>query len=99
MQEGTVSLSHIIDQVSREKGIDPKILIEDNERFSNCVDDSVRKYPGILDLGKLLSEHVSEHVGYPRRGGSLRNSQSAARTSAAKDRSTVHPPCAVGDAI
>src|ERR1044072_7208934 len=28
MQEGTVSLSHIIDQVSREKGIDSKILIE-----------------------------------------------------------------------
>ena len=29
---------------------DPQILIEDNERFSNRVDDSVRKYPGILDL-------------------------------------------------
>ena len=28
MQEGTVSLSHIIDQVSREKGIDSKILVE-----------------------------------------------------------------------
>ena len=32
MQEGTVSLSHIIDQVSREKGIDPKILIETMEQ-------------------------------------------------------------------
>src|ERR1700730_14164229 len=39
----------------------PKILIEHNERFSNRVDDSVRKYPGILDLGELFSEHVSEH--------------------------------------
>src|SRR4029453_14371585 len=67
---------------------DPQILIEDNERFSNRVDDSVRKYPRILDLGKLLSEHVSEHVGYPRRGGSLRNSQSAARPSAAEDSCT-----------
>ena len=32
MQEGTVSLSHIIDQVSREKGIDPKILVETMEQ-------------------------------------------------------------------
>jgi N utilization substance protein A len=32
MQEGTVSLSHIIDQVSREKGIDAKILIETMEQ-------------------------------------------------------------------
>jgi hypothetical protein len=44
---------------------DPKILIEHNERFSNCVDDSVRKYPGILDIGELFSEHVSEHGGHP----------------------------------
>src|ERR1700730_719496 len=52
---------------------DPKILIEHNERFSNRVDDSVRKYPGILDLGELLSEHVFEHDGppSPHRGGSL----------------------------
>src|SRR5690349_9521661 len=32
MQEVTVSLSHIIDQVSREKGIDPKILVETMEQ-------------------------------------------------------------------
>jgi N utilization substance protein A len=32
MQEGTVSLSHIIDQVSREKGIDSKILVETMEQ-------------------------------------------------------------------
>jgi hypothetical protein len=44
---------------------DPKILIEHNERFSNRVDDSVRKYPGILDIGELFSEHVSEHGGHP----------------------------------
>jgi hypothetical protein len=31
----------------------------------------VRKYPGILDLGKLLSEHVSEHVGCPRESTQL----------------------------
>jgi hypothetical protein len=42
----------------------------------------VRKRPGILDLGKLFSEHVSEHGGPPRRGGSLPNSQSRARPSA-----------------
>jgi hypothetical protein len=48
---------------------DPKILIEHNERFSNRVDDSVCKYPGILDLGELFSEHVSEHGGHPPRGG------------------------------
>src|SRR5258707_1729630 len=75
---------------------DTKILIEHNERFSNRVDDSVRKYPGILDLGELFSEHVSEHSGHPRRGGSQPNSQSAARPSAAEDSSTVHPRCAVG---
>src|ERR1700738_4045743 len=51
---------------------DPKILIEHNERLSNRVDDRVRKCPGILDLGKLLSEHVFEHDGSPRRGLSLR---------------------------
>jgi N utilization substance protein A len=32
MQEGTVSLSNIIEQVSREKGIDPKILVETMEQ-------------------------------------------------------------------
>ncbi|MGD8861240.1 MAG: transcription termination factor NusA [Myxococcales bacterium] len=32
MQEGTVSLHHIIEQVSREKGIDPKILVETMEQ-------------------------------------------------------------------
>jgi N utilization substance protein A len=32
MQEGTLSLQHIIDQVSREKGIDPKILVETMEQ-------------------------------------------------------------------
>src|ERR1700694_3994912 len=50
---------------------DPKILIEHNERFSNRVDDGVRKYPGILDLGELFSEHVSEHGGHPRIRGEL----------------------------
>jgi hypothetical protein len=32
MQEGTLSLQSIIDQVSREKGIDPKILVETMEQ-------------------------------------------------------------------
>jgi N utilization substance protein A len=32
MQDGTLSLQHIIDQVSREKGIDAKILIETMEQ-------------------------------------------------------------------
>ena len=32
MQEGTASLSNIIDQVSREKGIDKKILVETMEQ-------------------------------------------------------------------
>jgi hypothetical protein len=49
-------------QIERSaRGNDPKILIEHNERFSNRVDDSVRKFPGILDLGELFFEHVSEH--------------------------------------
>jgi len=60
-----------------------KILIEHNERFSNRVDDRVRKCPSILDLRELFSEHVSEHGGHPHRGGSLPNSQSRARPSAA----------------
>src|SRR5258705_9914460 len=66
----------------------PKILIEHNERFSNRVDDSVRKYPGILDLGELFSEHVSEHGGNPRRGGRQPNSKAAARPSTAENSST-----------
>ncbi len=32
MQEGTLSLQNIIEQVSREKGIDPKILVETMEQ-------------------------------------------------------------------
>jgi hypothetical protein len=40
---------------------DTKLLIEHNDRFSNRIDNSVRKCPSILDLGELLSEHVSEH--------------------------------------
>ena len=32
MQDGTLSLQHIIDQVSREKGIDAKILVETMEQ-------------------------------------------------------------------
>src|SRR6202023_2028024 len=58
---------------------DPKILIEHNERFSNRVDDSVRKYPGILDLGELFSEHVSEHGGHPRRGAGVNRTLSLGR--------------------
>ena len=73
-------------QVERSaRSNDPKILIEHNERFSNRVDDSVRKYPGILDLWKLFPEHVSEHGGHPLWGGSLANSQSPARPSAGED--------------
>src|ERR1700686_4350775 len=53
-------------QVERSaRSNNPKILIEHDERFSNRVDDSVRKYPGILDLGELFSEHVSEHEWTP----------------------------------
>src|ERR1700731_358258 len=68
---------------------DPKILIEYNERFSNRVDDSVRKYPGILDLGELLSEHVFEHGRRPHLVGAgvCRTLQSSARPSAAEDSS------------
>src|ERR1700732_5099143 len=63
-------------QIERSaRGNDTKILIEHNERFSNRVDDGVRKRPGILDLGKLFSEHISEHDGHPHRSGSLPNSQ------------------------
>ena len=60
-------------QVERSAGSnDPQILIEHNERFSNRIDDSARKYPGILDLGELFSEHVSEHGTPNRRGNTLR---------------------------
>ena len=45
-------------QIERSaRGNDTKILIEHNERFSNRVDDRMRKYPGILDRGELFSEH------------------------------------------
>src|SRR3984893_11634024 len=85
-------------QIERSaRGNDNKLLIEHNERFSNRIDNSVRKCPSILDLGKLFSEHVSEHGGHPRRGGSLSNSQSWARPSAAEDSSSLYPLCRVGD--
>src|ERR1700686_5473371 len=78
-------------QIERSaRGNDTKILIEHNERFSNRVDDSVRKCPGILDLGELFTEHVSEHGGHPRRA-SLPNSQTRARPSAAGDHSDCIP--------
>ena len=45
------------------RGNDTKILIEHNERFSNRVDDSVRKYPGILDLGNCFLNMFLNMVG------------------------------------
>src|ERR1700674_3562614 len=51
-------------QIERSaRGNDPKILIEHNERLSNRVDDSVRKFPGILDLGELLPEQSTSVLG------------------------------------
>src|SRR5438270_9932889 len=37
---------------------DTKILIEDNDRFSDRLHDSMCKYPGVLDVGELFSKHV-----------------------------------------
>src|ERR1700694_3886524 len=54
-------------QIERSaRGNDTKLLIEHNKRFSNRINDSVRKCPSILDLGELFTEHVSEHGGHPR---------------------------------
>jgi hypothetical protein len=39
------------------RGNDTKILIENDERLSNRVHDGMCKYPGVLDVGELLSEH------------------------------------------
>ena len=50
-------------QIERFSGTHLKILIEHNERFSNRVDDRMRKYPGILDLGELFSKHVTTLAG------------------------------------
>jgi hypothetical protein len=42
---------------------DTKILIENNERFSDRVHNGICKYPGVLDVGELLLEHVATLVG------------------------------------
>ena len=83
-------------QIERSaRGNDPQILIEDNERFSNRVDDSVRKYPGILDLGKLLSDMFLNMLDTLVGAGAY----ATPSPRRAEDRSTVYPPCAVSDAI
>jgi hypothetical protein len=53
-------------------GNDTKILIENNERFSNRIHDSVSKFPSFMDVGELFSKHVETLAG----AGSLPNSQS-----------------------
>jgi hypothetical protein len=53
-------------------GNDTKILIENNEGFSDRVHDSVSKFPSVLDVGELFSKHVETLAG----AGSLPNSQS-----------------------
>src|SRR5580704_5165576 len=63
---------HFERQIERSaRGNDTKLVIENNERFSNRIDNSVRKCPSILDRGELLSKHVTTS-----QGGSLLNSQS-----------------------
>src|ERR1700730_4180800 len=47
-----------------------KVLIENNERFSDGVQHSVCKFPGVRDVGKLFSKHVESLRG----GGSLARS-------------------------
>jgi hypothetical protein len=72
---------------------DTKILIENNERFSDRVDDGICKHPGVLDVGELLLEHAETLVG----ARSLPNSQSPPRPTAAEDTATIHLLRAVGD--
>jgi hypothetical protein len=68
-------------QIERSaRGNDTKLLIEHNERFSNRIDNSVRKCPSILDRGELLSKHVTTS-----QGGSLLNSQSPTHPTTAED--------------
>src|ERR1700737_1929978 len=88
-------------QIERSaRGNDTKLLIEHNERFSNRIDDSVRKCPGIMDLGELLSEHVFEHGGHPRRGReSTELSVSGAPIRCREIVLIVYPLYAVGDSI
>jgi hypothetical protein len=42
---------------------DTKILIENNERFSDRVHDSVGEFQGVLDVGELFSKHVESLAG------------------------------------
>jgi hypothetical protein len=74
-------------------GNDTKILIENDQRLSNRIHDGVRKYPGVLDVNELFSEHVETLS----RGGSLPNSQSLARPTAAEDRFNLRSLCDVSD--
>src|ERR1700737_4411695 len=70
-----------------------KILIENNERFSDGVQDSVSKFPGVRDVGELFSRHAKT---LPR-GGSLPNSQYRTGPTAAEDQLSLYPLCVVGD--
>jgi hypothetical protein len=42
---------------------DTKILIENNEGFSDRVHDSMCKFPGVLDVGELFSKHAATLAG------------------------------------
>ena len=71
---------------------DAKILTENNERFTDGVDDCVCKCPGVLDVGELFLEHGGD----PRRAGVYRTLIPGA-PNAAEDHLTLYPLCWVGD--
>src|ERR1700736_4887743 len=74
---------------------DTKILIENDERFSDRVYYSMCKYPRVLDGDELLFEHLETLAGAGAcQALSLRRAQTAA-----EDNSSLYPLCAVGDII
>jgi hypothetical protein len=71
------------------RGNDAKILIKNNKRFPDGVDDSVCKLPGVLDVSELLSKDGETPSG--------RESKSLARPVAAEDNLSLCSLCAVRD--
>ena len=56
-----LDLEFQIERLARSN--DTKILIENDQRLSNRIHDGVRKYPSVLDVNELFSEHVKTLAG------------------------------------
>lgn len=71
---------------------DTKVLIENNERFSDRIHDSVSKFPGVLDVVNCFL-----NMWRPSRGRGVYRTLSPDAPTYAEDNFNLRPSFAVGD--